>query len=292
MIISRLTGGLGNQLFQYAAGRALALQRGDNLLFDTRLLETTARKKLVTPRAYALHHYCVAARLATEPELNEFFFRASQRGWKGTWKRFVRPAGIVQHSRTSVQFPARGDIYLKGHWQSESYFLSIRDTLLSELALCSPAGTDSQRYIDAAGGQTSVAVHYRRGDYLSNPEYRSFHGICPPGYYTKGMQYLREQVDDPVFFIFSDDLNSVRNEFGERTDLVYVDCNDGDNGHADIAIMASCKHHIIANSSFSWWGAWLCDYADQIVIAPQSWFNDANANVRADSIVPDRWIRM
>ena len=136
----------------------------------------------------------------------------------------------------------------------------------------------------------SVSVHIRRGDYLSNPAFYRFHGVCAVEYYEAAVGHLAGAVENPCFFLFSDDLDWARRNLRLDYPVTYVDHNGEDKDYEDLRLMSQCKHHIIANSSFSWWAAWLCANPGKIVIAPRKWFNDPNIDT-AD-IIPASWRRI
>jgi hypothetical protein len=136
----------------------------------------------------------------------------------------------------------------------------------------------------------AVSVHVRRGDYISNPSAQHFHGTCGLDYYKKAVELILSKVNDPHFFIFSDDVKWVADNFMKEIRATIVDINDGSSAVKDMQLMSACKHHIIANSSFSWWGAWLGSNADKIVIGPRQWF--ADAAVDTGSVLPDSWYKL
>lgn len=271
-IISTLAGGLGNQMFQYAAGRALATKFNRDLILDTRLLWVQGDH---TPRTYAL---------------DAFKIRASVDGLEKEWLENVP---TLSEDQAAAGWPKRrrvkGDLLLTGHWQSEFYFTSIRQQLIADFALARPPS----HYIGALAqkiqrSSNSVSLHFRRGDYVSNPIAAKFHGTCSLDYYHAALARLRQQVGTVDLYVFSDDPEWVRRESELPVDYTLVDC-DQSSPAEDMWLMSLCRHHVIANSSFSWWGAWL-GHAHGMTFAPTIWFQEQAA--AQSHIVPSRWERL
>jgi len=136
----------------------------------------------------------------------------------------------------------------------------------------------------------AVCVHIRRGDYVSNPTTNQFHGNCSLEYYRPAMGIMALKVEDPNYFIFSDDPEWASDSLKGASSMTTVDHNKADRNYEDLRLMSLCKHHIIANSTFSWWGAWLCKYTGKIVIAPRRWFRDELLNT--SDLIPTGWKRI
>ena len=185
---------------------------------------------------------------------------------------------------------ARHGLYLQGYWQSERYFEQHADALRKVFAFRNaPTGpnADLARQIRQ---DVSVSLHVRRADYADCTRTRAFHGLCDPDYYLGAIEFIRRQVPRFRLFAFSDDPQWVASTLQpHHPDMVVVDHNRGDQSHNDMLLMSMCQHHIIANSSFSWWGAWLNPDPNKIVIAPRQWF--AEAPDTAD-LIPKSWIRL
>lgn len=138
--------------------------------------------------------------------------------------------------------------------------------------------------------ENAVSVHMRRGDFVSNPKSNAVHGVCPPEYYRAAIRTMAGQVEKPCFYIFSDDIAWAKDQLKLDFPCQSVEHNTGAESYNDMRLMSRCRHHIIANSSFSWWGAWLSDYPSKIVIAPRQWFLNAPHDV--SDLIPHGWIRM
>lgn len=180
--------------------------------------------------------------------------------------------------------------YFKGYWQSARYFKD-GDQTIRDLFAFRPFLSDRNHEIARTmGAVNSVSLHVRRGDYADNFMNLLKHGLCPLNYYEAAIQYITKHVKNPLFFIFSDDIDWVRENLKVKSDIHFIDHNRGMESYNDMRLMSLCKHHIIANSSFSWWSAWLNPDKEKIVIAPQRWF--ANYPVRTSDLIPRRWVQL
>ncbi|WP_340297074.1 MULTISPECIES: alpha-1,2-fucosyltransferase [unclassified Roseobacter] len=298
MIITRLIGGLGNQMFQYAAGFALAHRTGQKLRVDiTSLRDVRAHQGYQLPEIFC-GDFCTANWLDLFKVLG-FSKRQAVHGSatpvEGKLPNRLGPT-IRQptHNFWNGFNELGAEIYLVGYWQSAKYFHGF-ETILAETFKFRENLTGRNAEIAMEMEDTiPVALHVRRGDYIQNPKTYAFHGICHWDYYHKAMDHIRKRVRSPHFYIFSDDLQAAIQEFGKSPETTYVDCNNGSNSYRDMMLMARCKHHIIANSSFSWWGAWLANahgYADseQIVIAPEQWLSGSKEQM--EDIYIKNWVR-
>lgn len=283
-IIFRACGGLGNQLFQYAAARALALRSGADLAVDRGWYDAVAPG--ITPRAWELARYPLPFRDATPAErrLARLVTPHALR-WLGA---MAGMRAVVESERTPLP-PERvaGRACLVGYWQDERAFADARDTLRAELVPIAPPGAEDDGVLRAMRGAESVSVHVRRGDYVSDPAAAARHGTCPPAYYERAMARVAERVAKPTFFLFSDDPDWTAANLRVPWPHRHVSHNSPAAAVQDLRLMAACRHHVIANSSFSWWGAWLAEAPGSLVIAPERWF----AGGGGERIVPARWER-
>ena len=280
MISTRIRGGLGNQLFQYCAGRALALRHGVDLSLDLRDYDG------LNAFSVGLGHFNVqtvpAERLPAGRE--DGVFGVLAKVVKGGALRTYREAKLGY----DAGFGALGDeTHLKGYWQSERYFLDHEDQIRSDLQM---VAEPSQQNVDMRGeiaACNAVSLHIRRGDYVSNAKFNAVHGTCDLDYYARAAGFVADRVGDPVIYAFSDDPAWVAENLELPFEMRFVDHNDGSTAHEDLRLMATCKHHIIANSSFSWWGAWLNSSQEKVVAAPTQWFAEpAKSN---PDILPVSW---
>lgn len=282
MIITRLFGGAGNQLFQYAAGRALADHLGCELALDSRYVGGGHARR------DCFEHFS-AARFTRDVALPPAKSDGALR--YGLWRAFGRNPRFHRESGLgfeSVFFDLNPGTYLHGYWQSERYFAPISGQLRDDLVLTTPldpANADMAARI--ASTKMPVSVHMRRGDYLATESYAA----CPPAYYRQAIERLESDLgQSPSCFIFSNDPDWARDNLDLGQDQIVVDINDEQGGHFDLALMSRCAHHVIANSTFSWWGAWLNPSPTKRVIAPQNWFGtDRLSN---PDLIPDDWMRL
>ena len=163
--------------------------------------------------------------------------------------------------------------YLDGYWGSYKYFADIVDLLQKDFTVKAEMDQKNVEIARAISGTKSVSIHFRRGDYVTNPQTNAYHGTCSLDYYQRAVKDISKYVSDPHFFVFSDDPDWVQQNFSIPYPLSFVTINSPDEPHKDLRLMSLCRHHIIANSSFSWWSAWLCTNKDKKVYCPDKWFN-------------------
>lgn len=182
-----------------------------------------------------------------------------------------------------------GDIYLDGYWQSEMYFREYADEVREDFTFKLPMTKVNAELAKQISQVNAVSLHVRRGDYVGNAKTTATHGLCSLDYYRAAILHITDQIDNPHFFIFSDDIAWVKENL--RVDLPhqYIEHNSGSESYNDMRLMSLCQHHIIANSSFSWWGAWLNPSLEKVVVAPKRWFaNETNVQ----DLLPESWVRL
>lgn len=290
-VVCRLDGGLGNQLFQYAAARTLADTLACELALDLRALGPNA------DRGYGLDAFAIRAEVAGPDLLQSLPSpRSSRVGRLRSALSLALPdiAGFPVFWPRSFAFDARllrlrQPKYLVGYWQSERYFDWNRARLLLDLRARTDLGLDTPmlQHIQSCH---SVAVHIRRGDYINHAAAARIHGVCEPHYYHDAVRWLAQRIPEVQLFVFSDDMAWVRAQFDFGLPTVFVDTGPQASPLQDFALMRACRHHVISNSTFSWWAAWLADAPEQTVVAPQRWFVDES--IPAQDVVPERWVRM
>jgi hypothetical protein len=301
MIITRLVGGLGNQMFQYAAGYALACRLGLPLKMD--ILDF----KFYPDREYALHCFDIDAEFATQKEvyslsgrpksglqrMSQLIKKINYKGSKAAGVLLKDPSNpptcfVDTKSGYDVNFhKITGSCYLAGYWQSEMYFSDIADAIRRIYTIKYPLAGRNLVLADMIRATHSVAIHIRRGDYVTNPSARKVHGLITPKYYRAAIELLIQQMDDLEFFVFSDDPAWVRANLDFGRQVSVIDYNPSSVPWEDLRLMTLCNHHIIANSSYSWWGAWLSKNENQIVIAPGRWYLSKESSPR--DLIPERW---
>ena len=273
MVIVRLMGGLGNQMFQYAAARATSLRTGASLKLDLSWFDDEGSR--VTPRReYELEPFELPTELATEAEIARSLRRRILRR---------RPRILVD---PTLRFDPRvldaEDVRLIGYWQSERYFADHADTIRTDFAL--PAADVALE--EQLASVESVSVHVRRGDYASDQVASSELGVLPLEYYETAVERVEQLLPQAEFFVFSNDPGWCADNL--RIDAPHTFMALG-RSHDDLRLMSVCRHHILANSSFGWWGAWLREERDTIVVAPERWFRGSRFDTR--DLIPDRWLR-
>lgn len=286
MIVINIKGGLGNQMFQYALGRKLALQNSDELLMDTSGLDR-ANEMGDIYRPFSLGQFSIAGNVANPAQVQQYknpygifskilrkfrfkVLRQMHMGWE---------PGILQIKKTR---------YLDGYWQSPKYFESIRAELLSDFSLREGWSETGQTLGQEMSASESVSIHVRRGDYVANSSVHKAYGECSLGYYQAAIEKIKNKIKNPTFYIFSDDVSWVKDNLPVG-DAVFVS-GQGLKDAEEILLMSKCEHNIIANSTFSWWGAWLNQNKGKIVIAPKPWF-EVNEKFFQD-LIPETWIRL
>lgn len=271
-------GGLGNQMFQYAAGRALAIKLSLPLKLDTSFLEANPNGAY-TKRHLELGVFNVAMAIASPVELKKFQAKRSMvrrlinKFFPGLFQKNVvveRGTGYQQVFDTLTS-----DTYLEGFWQNERYFKRIRKNLLDEFKMREQAPEDVDYWFQKINTTHSVSLHVRRGDYVNLKSAADFHGICSLEYYQTSLQFIQQRVGSFDLFVFSDDIAWCREHIRVEGNIHFV--THQQEAAWDIMLMSNCRHHIIANSSFSWWGAWLNRSDEKIVVMPKAWFKHLDA---------------
>jgi Glycosyl transferase family 11/Glycosyl transferase family 2 len=287
VVVSRLMCGLGNQLFQYAAACGVAHAGGNEVVLDA-----TEFASGMQERPYLLDRYNLGVPVITQSAFDSKF-RTVQVPMQEALFSLGRKSTITVpvYRQDHFEFePAikslKGDAYLYGFWQSWKYFADIADIIRSRLTIAPRSGAETTGVMQAIAESQSVAVHVRRGDYVT-PYNQNIFGLCQTGYYAGAMTLVRERIRNPRFFVFSDDPDWCKAGF-KAPDTTVVSVAGGD-ARDDLALMARCRHHVIANSSLSWWGAWLGEKPTSIVVAPMPWYT---RSPRALDLVPDHWIRL
>lgn len=287
MIIVQLKGGLGNQLFQYAAGLSLARQHGVIVKVDISELNK-ADDEIGTLRNFELQHIRGVPEIASHHEidifLNMHFLKKYFQKLLPSFKRQIYKE--ASFSFDTHFFAAGNHLYLKGYRQSEKYFFPIRKIIQQDFLLQDKLTIHLIDVEQRLQTENSVAVHIRRGDY-SNKALLGYHGLLDQTYYQLAITVIEKQVNDPVYFIFSDNIEWVKQHLNFSGNVVYVSGTVTKNHYEDFTLMSKCRHNIIANSSFSWWAAYLNTHVNKIVIAPQNWFN--KVDIATKDLFPDKW---
>lgn len=282
-------------MFQYAFAYALSLKYSADILLELSLLR--GRDQQIpgnTPRNYELGIFNIQQKEIGKGILNREINRSNNILYRlFLFKKRINLINEIEfgyHSEfTDVKLP----VCLNGYFQSQNYFLGFHQEIRK---LFSFPELEKDHHLYQAlknikNSEQPVSVHFRRGDYVNDPVFKSTHGVCERDYYRNAIDYIVSILPNPVFYFFSDDIEQIEKEYSDNDyNIQFVRSFKSDPGWIDMMLMSNCRHHIIANSSYSWWGAWLSANPDKIVIAPQKWFADEDRS--ASDIIPDAWIQM
>jgi hypothetical protein len=283
MIAVKLMGGLGNQMFQYALGRKISLTQNVQLALDLTFYNNQA--DVDTPRSYELGRFNINPKLITKPIAD-------------TKPRFsiFSNTPYFPNRHLEKQFPFNPEVLtqpdgtlFQGYWQTEKYFIDIRDKLLNDFTIKDPLSSEDLKIQDRIKAQKSVSLHVRRGDYVNNENANKFHGLKGVEYYEEAIRQMNTINGKYKLFVFSDDIDWCKQNLQNlHSDIYFVDGKR--DGIIDMHLMKQCNNNIIANSSFSWWAAWLNNNENKTIIAPKVWFNDNSVDTK--DIVPESWIKI
>lgn len=302
MIIAHVIGGLGNQMFQYAAARAMAQSCGQSLALDISGFDGFAPhqgfelfNKFEGPSQSALIASPADIRevlgwAAVNPALR--LLKLHQLAWLRPQSLVLEPhfgywPGFRQRCASSPHLTPHA--FLCGYWQSEKYFCDIEAVIRQEFRFKPAVNIENAGFIDKINAVNAVSLHVRRGDYVQNPATLSVHGVCSVAYYQSAIQYIEQRVPNPHFFVFSDDMQWTAENLRIKAPHELVVHNRGADSFNDMRLMSQCRHHVVANSSFSWWGAWLNACPDKIVVAPENWFARPK---NTQDLIPANWVRL
>jgi hypothetical protein len=284
MNIIMISGGLGNQMFQYALCLAIR-QKGHQVKID-----------ISKYNYYQIHNnyelkdiFGIEGEVASPEEIKKSGYTRDNRITRLLRKSIFRKKST--YNERNIGFDSEvfevNNRYIYGYWQSEKYFIDIKSIVCETYVFPELNSKKLEMYSKQMKESNSVSIHIRRGDYLNHPLYK---GICEKDYYQRAIKYIIKVLgNDVLFFVFSNDMNWVKTNLNIKN-AVYVEGNIKKDSFRDMQLMSMCKNNIIANSSFSWWGAWLNQNPEKIVIAPTKWVNDKNKN--CDDIIPNGWIKV
>jgi len=292
MIITEIKGGLGNQMFQYAAGRVLAEINKTNLLLDTKIYDNQ-----IMHNGFELSRiFNIDSGIAKHKDiskLNRFYNYKIEKYIRAYVSKFLNNYNYYNEKNVTFDsefFKLKDKCYLSGYWQSEKYFANHVDLIRNQFKFKIFLSSQNSIIADTIKKTSNtISLHIRRGDYLSTVEARSVHYVCNLDYYKRAMREIETKIINPTYFIFSDDIEWTKKNIKIKKNHHYIDHNNSIESYNDMRLMSLCDHHIIANSSFSWWGAWLNPKIDKIVIAPKKWF--ANG-LDCTTHVPENWLRI
>lgn len=294
MIFLKINGGLGNQLFQYALGRKLAHKHKTELKLDISNYKNDIKRK------YLLNNFNIKENFASLEEINYYkrmngklylklFETFKPYRYKKYINQFKNPLlKILQFHFNPKVLELGPDVYLDGYWQSEKYFKNITDILKEEFKIKRNIPID-KTILNQIKQKDTIALHIRRGDYVEDENTKKTHGFIGLNYYQKAIKYILTKIEYPHFFLFTDDVEWASCHFSYIPNINIVS-KYTNNDIEDFIFLQNCNHYIIANSTFSWWGAWLSNCKNKIVIAPKNWLKDKRYKTK--DIIPERWIKI
>lgn len=290
MIIVKLMGGLGNQMFQYAAAKALALNHNVNVLVDTSYLNSDTKGQY-TQRKFELDIFTEKIIIAEKNYLKNFekvkksrFYREMQRRFPALFKYLYAVESGSKYMESFNKFPA--NTYLEGFWQSEKYFSNYSNEIRSVFNFVNKIPNELKPLLNQIKSNNSVSLHIRRGDYVALKSANDFHGLPTIEYYKTALNNISQKTGTVELFVFSDDISWCKKNINFSTNTHFV--NHNFEAYWDMFLMSQCKNNIIANSSFSWWAAWLNANTGKMVIMPQYWFK--NIKSTDIDIVANNWL--
>lgn len=287
MITIGIGGGTGNQMFQYALARSLAydLKTDFNLnLYQYKLLPSFLFKTEKHQR-YNLNHFNIKDNFSSP---SKFILNTIKKNFSSTLN-YVQEENIFRtfNEYNSNLKNLKGDIFLRGNWQNEKYFSHNHNIIRNDFKIVTPPTEKNQQLLDEILSNNSIALCVRRNDYF-HPFWKAQLGFTTLDYYKKAVSVISEKVENPFFYIFSDDPIWTQKNIKLNYPTKYITHNGVDKDYEDLRLISACDNFIISNSTFHWWGAWLNPNKDKIVIAPNPWFN----SYTMEDIIPDKWIKI
>lgn len=276
VVIVKIIGGVGNQFFQYCAGKALAKKIGATLKFDLCEFEEYGI------RNYELMNFDIEQNIASE---NEIAALKKKKIFNKTY--FKEKSGKFYPEI----FSAKNSVYLEGYFQSEKYFKNIEDEIRQDFRfknLDFLQNDDFKKYLEEIKAENAVCVSVRGGDYINNPKNEAIYNVCGKNYYQNAINYIKNHVNNPKIYVTSDDIEYAKTIIGEDVSPTFIDIKDW---KKSLYLIQNCRHIIIANSSFAWMGAWLNENLNKIVLAPKKWYKDG-VKIDFQNVVCKSWIKV
>lgn len=281
-------------MFQYAAAKALSLQLNQTIKQDLRGLYAGEDIR----KTFELDVFGIEAQQASRSEYFKFQ-RKTLFGSKAAYSLYLKLNPHVTIKDYDFIFlesffaMAKKNSYVRGLFQSEKYFKHIRPTILDTFSFKEPLDEMNQSYADLIGSSEAVSIHIRRGEFANDQKYSKLIGSCDLAYYKRAIVSVVEQTkqrENIHFFVFSDDLPWAEENLSLEFPATFVEGNSGKDSYRDMQLMSLCKHNIIANSTFSWWGAWLNNNPAKTVVAPKKWFAGWEYNTK--DLIPESWLKV
>ena len=280
--IVKFNGGLGNQMFQYAFAKGVENKTGMKAMFDMSFFE----KRYARPFELSI--------FGIVPDVAKTFKDKFKIGilWKFRrkldGKKFLGMKLISEPCFEFCDMDIEPETYIEGFFQTEKYFEGV--DIVKEFQFKEPLSGRSAELAKLMAESNSISLHIRRGDYVKKKVYQNMFAHCDMDYYKNAVELITKGDTSFKVFLFSDDIEWVKENLSLPCEMIYVDCNSGKDSYRDMQLMSLCKHNIIANSSFSWWGAYLNTNPEKVVVAPKKWFADESIN--ESDVIPTSWVRM
>lgn len=289
MIIAQIEGGLGNQMFRYAMARRLSYVLHTDIKLDISPFEG------YKIREFKLNKFHISASIATKADREKFFRNPGNRYVRILFSLFPILGQKGKHYKERYYhfdpdaLHLSDDTYISGYFQSERYFKDIKEIIRNELTLKNPKSIN-QKLLHQIRTTASIGVHLRLGDFVEDPKTNKLHGFYGLDYLQKAVNLISKKIHSPYFYIFSDDIDRVRKNLKLPYQVIYVSGEFSHKDYEDLILMSSCKHNIIVNSTFGWWGAWLNSNKNKIVLTPNKWYQ--NGPVDTQDLLPNSWIKI
>jgi hypothetical protein len=297
MVIVALFGGLGNQMFQYACGKAIAKKLGVELKLDISLILDRSKSKDFTFREYELGAFNIKEQIASIKEVRQYvpnLYIASDYKKKLFKIKRILNRRALYFEKSKFEFDKRIESvndhsYIYGYFQTEKYFQSIGDEILNSFSIREVLDDANNYIIKQLKSENAISIHIRRGDYQNS----DFELLDITTYYLKAIEIITKEVENPIFYFFSDDIIWTEEKFRNfEINKKFILHNTGEKSFIDMILMSHCQHNICANSTFSWWGAWLNRNPQKIIIVPKKWFNNGEFSRTTYDLIPNYWIQI
>lgn len=290
MIYVKISGGLGNQMFQFAAAFAKAKSCDTKISIDLSEINKKDGKVDFTYRDFELESIFNISNYFITKKKTNFIVGNSFRD--KMIRKFVKSNFLIEKNLRydNKIIDLSKNSYIEGYFQSELYFKEYESEIRNQFTFKAKKNSNTLKIVEDIKDSKSLAIHIRRGDYISNKSINNIHGTCSLEYYLKALKQF--DLDNLKIYFFSDDIDWVKSNFLflDQKKCNFIDWNTHKESWQDMYIMSKCDNFIIANSSFSWWGAWLSANKDKTIIAPKKWFNDKLKNEQTKDLIPTSWI--
>lgn len=309
MIITLFGGGLGNQMFQYAFGRSISIKNNQPFKLDYHRYEDTRTDSNKGDRIFELNKFNIVGEIASMDEIENFYkyykpntlirrFFVKYYGYKYKNKPFYIKPFIMEPEEhyTNASFNLLDykfkDVYIRGFWQSEKYFKEIEDIIRKDFTLKGKQNKEYYNMLSKIENSDSISVFVRRGDFVNLPELQKTYYECPPIFFQKAIDIIANKCKNPKIFITSDDIEWVKKNISFPHPTEYLNNSKFTDIQA-LVLMSACKHAILSNSTFAWWGGWLNQNPNKIIVTTKKWFlNEEKNKKRIEHLIPKSWIKI